>query len=319
MRTPLYFFPRRWRWDFSPAIKVIKIIRKYKITMIHSWGLTSSFYGTIAAKICGIKIINGSIRGSTKNGKIDHQYIVRKILLHFADIIISNSKSGLQDFGLTTQNNKKIIYNGFDLSRCEIDETPESIKKELGLSQFNKIVSMIAGIKSTKDFYTYIKAAKHILYSYDNICFLVVGDGYPDYKNKLQKLVADLGLTNNVRFLGFRRDVEKILRVTDIFVHCDFKFTREGIPNSILEAMAMKVPVIATNNGGVGELVNKGENGFIIPPESVELLIEKIEYIIKNPLVAAKISEAGKRTVETKFSLKKIINSYQSIYEEHCI
>lgn len=130
----------------------------------------------------------------------------------------------------------------------------------------------------------------------------IVGGGR-DFDN-IKKLIAALGLEDVVSLTGalFHRDIIELYKTTDIFV---LPSLSEGIPVVIMEAMAMKLPVVSTNITGIPEIVGDGENGFLAEPKDPVALSEKIEYLINHPEKREDVGTKGRKTVEEKFNLDR--------------
>jgi glycosyltransferase involved in cell wall biosynthesis len=131
----------------------------------------------------------------------------------------------------------------------------------------------------------------------------------------LEKEASDIGMADRVKFLGFRDDVPSLLQAMDVFV---LPSLSEGLPLSVLEALSLKKPVVASDVGGIPEIIENGVTGYLVPPENPEALAEKITLLLQNPERAAVIGQAGRRRVEEDFSLPRMIREHQSLYEEIC-
>jgi len=142
------------------------------------------------------------------------------------------------------------------------------------------------------------------------IKMLFVGDG--DFKPELIEMSKQLGIEDKIDFLGFRSDVARMLAVSDLFILPSYS---EGLPVSVLEAMSAKVLVIATNVGGLSELINDGENGYLVEPKAADQLADKIKYCIDNPEFAGSICEAAFVLVCDRFRSETMLKQYLSIYK----
>jgi len=129
----------------------------------------------------------------------------------------------------------------------------------------------------------------------------------------LREEASKLGIAGNVKFLGFRDDVPSLLQAMDIFV---LPSLSEGLPLSILEALALKKSVVATNVGGVSEIMEDGVNGYIVPPRNPEAIADRILMLLGRPETAVRIGQAGRKRVEGAFSLEKMVREYELLYEE---
>jgi glycosyltransferase involved in cell wall biosynthesis len=140
---------------------------------------------------------------------------------------------------------------------------------------------------------------------------LVVGDG--PLRAPLESHAARLGIAAQVRFLGHRPDVEQILGAADVFV---LSSASEGMSNTILEAMACGLPVVATRVGGADEMVVDGETGRLVPPAGPRELAGAVTALMADPLAARAMGAAGRRRAEQEFSLSGMLRRYESLYFE---
>jgi glycosyltransferase involved in cell wall biosynthesis len=137
---------------------------------------------------------------------------------------------------------------------------------------------------------------------YPDVCLTLIGDGSD--RVELEKLTEKLDLKDNVKFLGYKSqaEVREQMQLTDIFVLPSFA---EGVPVSLMEAMAAGVPVVATQIAGVSELVDNGVSGYIVPPGDPKSLAEKIEKLIFDPELRTQFGLAGRQKIETEFNINK--------------
>jgi glycosyltransferase involved in cell wall biosynthesis len=264
----------------------------------------TSFYALPIAKLFGVQLVNGSIRNAFANGGL--RWKLEKMLLRLSDYRLANSKAGLLSRGFTLDSPRNfVIYNGFDYSRIE----------RVSCAGFNgfstdhrKIVGMVATFSDFKDYTTFFLAAKEVLRKRSDVMFLAVGDG----KNfeMYRQMVAGQG--DSIKLLGKLKNVEECVAWFDIGVLSTFT---EGISNSIMEYMALRKPVIATDGGGTNETVLDGVTGFLVPQRNPDALARKIEFLLDNPSVARSMGVEGRKLLERKFSLRQLVDRTLFLYE----
>ena len=243
-----------------------------------------------------------------KGGK----YIIRsKLTFPFSDIILSNSNAGLK-LSMAPENKSVCIHNGFDFERTKNLRDKKLLKEDLKLSGY-KVVGMVASFTKKKDYKTFITAAQYVLKDRNNIAFLAIGDG--ENRIECEKLV-DQKYRNYIKFLGQKEDIEPIINIFDIgILATDTRFHAEGIPNAVMEYMALKKPVIATDSGGTNELVVNRKTGFLIKPLDAIEMYKKIQYLLENENRANKMGEAGRERIYRFFSIEKMTNSFITLYK----
>src|SRR4029077_3033915 len=134
----------------------------------------------------------------------------------------------------------------------------------------------------------------------------------PFYFEQLQRLVNDLGITENVGFLDELDEVFSLLKLSDVF--CLLSLS-EGFSNALLEAMASRLPCVATNVGGNPEAIEDGRNGFLVPPKDPESAAQRIIWLLRNPELAARMGCAARKTVEERFTSEIMIGELVCLYD----
>ncbi|MBI4707307.1 MAG: glycosyltransferase, partial [Candidatus Omnitrophica bacterium] len=158
---------------------------------------------------------------------------------------------------------------------------------------------------------TLLKCAAAVVKIIPEARFVIAGRG-PEEEN-LKSYTRQLGIEQNVIFLGHRSDAKNIYNSIDVFVNPSLT---EGIANTILEAQAMEKPVITTDVGGSGEIITHNANGFLVQPGDVADITEKIMYLLKNKDVAEKIGRQGRKVMYEKFSFKDRLRKIEDLYVE---
>lgn len=290
--------------------KIYSFCKEYDPDIIHAWGELAACHASVVKFLLRKKLVNGMV--SSAGDKIT---LKRKIYAGFSflfsDIILSNSKAGLASFDVPHKK-ARIVYNGFNGKRLENLTPKDILVKRLGIHE-GFIVGMVANFTAHKDYDTYLEAAKYILSKRQDITFLCVGEGWnmgikqtrgmEDYKREYA--------CENIIFTGMQKDIESISNILDIGVLISHG---EAISNSILEYMALGKPVIATNKGGTPELVENGNNGFLIGYKNVEELAEKIEFLLDDEDLRRKMGERSKQIIAEKFSINGMVNGIIEIY-----
>lgn len=303
LEIPLEMCIRKIRWDPSVFYHFYKIAKNFKPMVISTNSMMTSFYALPVARILGIALINGSIRNAFPSGGL--RWRLERLLLGLSDYVVANSKAGLASRGFSYNNGRNfVIYNGFDFSRIN-NVVPKA--GYIPAVENKKVVGMVAEFSHYKDYRTYISAAQRVLHYNDNVVFLAVGDGVT--LEDCKGLVSE----NNggIIFLGQRKDIEQIVSLFDVGVLSTYT---EGVSNSILEYMALGKAVVATDGGGMSEIVVDGETGFLVPPRNPDIMAEKIEYLLSNPEIAKTMGNAGKKRVEEVFSLNSLKENTLELY-----
>jgi len=200
------------------------------------------------------------------------------------------------------------IPNGIDIDSFAVKIDKEKKIKELGLNSELKVVGTVSRLhEPTKGIKILLEAFKILQKKFDSQ-LLVVGSGKDE--KMLKRRAKDMGI--KALFLGERTDISEILQVIDVFVLSSFY---EGLPISILEAMATKIPVVATNVGDNSEVVINGKTGFIVEPGKPDLLAEKIEFLLNDAEKSKNFGEAGFKRVKENFSIDKTVDEIENLWK----
>jgi glycosyltransferase involved in cell wall biosynthesis len=296
------------------VFKTISIIKKEKIDILQANLFYSALFSLIAAKLCK-KPFLWTLH--TLDEVFKYKIFI-KFLSEFSDVTITicnNYTEVAKKEGINVSK-FQTIYAGIKAKeiisnfRGELKINNQLIKKP--------IVAMIGRIdpeqKRQQDF---IEAAEIVLKEIPEVYFLIVGGASNPYEEKqkkeLESLIKKKGIFQRVLLTGFISNLEEIFANIDIFV---LPSVKEGVPAAILEVMVAKKPVIATNVGGIPEVVIDGETGFLVEPKNPKVIAEKIIFLLKNPEKAKEMGEKGYQRVKTCFTLEKMVREHEKIYYE---
>jgi glycosyltransferase involved in cell wall biosynthesis len=247
----------------------------------------------------------------------DKDRVIDRILEPFAIKIITNSKAAAQRFSWVKNQSKIVtIYNGLDLKTFDEKKDVTKIKKELSIENKDIVIGTVAKLQPKKGIHILLNAAAPIIKKFPSIKFLIVGDDADTagaYLKQLKSLVHQLNITEHIIFSGYRDDIPQIMEVIDIFLFPSFS---ESFGRSLLEAMAASKPIIASNVGGIPEVVVDGETGMLIPPGNSTELAAAISYLLKNNNLRKKMGTKGRKRVEELFTMEKNVKSIEKLYIE---
>ena len=201
------------------------------------------------------------------------------------------------------------IPNGIDVTAFKCRRSRRDILRDLALPANKVLISLIGRLVWQKGINVFLEAACALSKKRTDIHFLIVGDG--PLRGDLEQQAQDYGLSQICSFAGFQKDIPAILKVTDIVALPSFV---EGLPMIILEAMASKVPVVASAVGGIPEMIQEGKNGFLVPPKDSESLAEKLLVLINDKDLRKTMGEAARKDVEESFTETEMIHRIQQMY-----
>jgi glycosyltransferase involved in cell wall biosynthesis len=205
------------------------------------------------------------------------------------------------------------IPNGLDVS--EMDRASDSAdriidRKREGLGENDVVASVVARLHPQKGHIYLLEAVADLIGRHPRLRVLLIGEG--NDRGELGNRITDMGLEKVVRLLGDRHDVPELLAISDLFV---LPSLWEGMPNAVLEAMAARLPVVATAVDGTAEVVVHGETGWLVPPADSAALARAVEEALTDVERRRKLGVAGRRRVEMEFTLDRYVDRFEELYE----
>ncbi len=292
-------------FQLSVVLKLIKLIRCRKITVIHNHGRGSLIYAALASIfVPRVKLIHTIHRAD--GDLISRRRFLCKWVLGRVDEMVAVSKSAALEFAKVngySADKIKVIYNGIDLSLFEDGD------KSIPADDNPLVIGTVANLSGDKDIETLLKAfANMVVETGYALSLRIIGDG-PRTK-ALHELANHLDIYKNVHFMGFRKDVPEQLAKFDIFV---LSTRTEGFGISILEAMASGVPVVASRVGGVPEIIADGKNGLLFDVGDVSALADKIVKLIEDDELRKLLVANAKDDVKRRFGCETMVSEYKKI------
>ena len=204
----------------------------------------------------------------------------------------------------------RVIYNSVNPARFTLTNSA-ALRSELGITPGACVVTSIGRLEEQKDFPTFLTACAMVRERVSPlpVKILIVGQG--SLRKELERQAQALGLAGETVFLGWRKDIETVLALTDVFVLTSI---REGLPNVVLEAMAAGKPVVASRVGGTPEVVVDGVTGFIISPRDASACAEAICCLLDNRVKAAAMGERGRARVLEMFTHARMVRQTEEVY-----
>ncbi len=303
--------------NITTFIRLFKIMKSQKPDIVHSQGARANFYTRFAAKLAGVPFIVSTIAAPVEEFNVNPIkkaiYVLlnrcsEKLVDRFIVVADSLREKLIKRHRIAPEKIVR-IYNGVELAQCDCNKSSSRLKEELNIEDNAVLVAAIGRLVWEKDLPCFIRAAEKVLSSQSQVKFLIVGDG--PLRGSLENVVKTLGIERSVIFTGFREDIKEILSALDILVLCSL---REGLPLTILEAMARAKPVVATNIEGVREEVIDNVTGILVEPRNSDSLEDAIICLLKDRQRAQALGLKGREIVEKKFTLEQAIELHEQLY-----
>lgn len=292
-----------------------QIIKSYKPNIVHVWTEVPIVLMSVSfLKLrFHFKFIVGFLADGNPVTSISCK-LANKISYISGDAIISNSRAGLIA-KQAPQEKSHVIYNGFDFSRINkfpFDE--KSLRNELSVGD-RKIISMCARFNRAKNWRMFLDIAEYFQEHHnETIIFLAVGSGEDFEAIKQESSNRNI---KNISFVGQRRDVENIFKISYIsLLLSNADVHAEGVSNSIMESMAIGCPVIATEGGGTQEIIRNEINGYVIKPNDLAEAVKLINRLINNEDLRDELGIKAQLDVKNKFNIMNMGSAYLKIYKD---
>lgn len=297
------------KWNPRSFQRMSSVIRDQGVNILNTHSSSDSWVSILAARLLrpGIRIIR-TRHLSTPIGKTSLNKIVYDLL---PDAIITTGEEIRQ---------KMINDNGFKASKIfsiptgiDIEEfSPLRVSPAFQSRGFS--IGMIGVLRSWKGHGYLIEAIPEIIKFIPEAVFYIVGDG-PQYEN-IKRSIDLLSLNDKVFLLGHREDIPEILASLDVVVHPSY--ANEGVPQSVLQALAMERPVIAANTGAIKEAIIDGKTGFLIPPRDPHEIAAKVITLYRKPELGKVFGKNGRRLVERSYSFEGMLDKIEGLYKRLC-
>ena len=272
--------------------------------------------GVLAARLAGRPCI------CRKAGGIGEARQLKRFLNPCVDLFISISKATETDQRSTPGTKKVInIYEGLDLQRFASLPPRNSMRESLGIPHGKKVVAAITRVEIGKGLPEFIHMAAEVIRRRQDVVFLIVGGEGPDggtLTSELRDLVHSLHLDEHVIFTGWRDDIPAVMKCVDIFVHCPTTFT-EGLARTCLEAMAVGIPAIVSENGGMPDAVLNAVTGFVVPPGDTRAMADSVLTLLENEAQCREFGEQARIRVEQLFDAAQNSRQLQEQILKHAM
>ncbi|MEA2109699.1 MAG: glycosyltransferase family 4 protein, partial [Pseudomonadota bacterium] len=297
--------------DLRAAYKIRKLINRYHYDIIHSHtshAHTIAFFAALGSKTrllvsrrVDLSIFRHSfLRLSSIKYRLmaDHYIAISKKI---KDVMVADGIPG---------QHISVAHSGIDLERFATTP-PDHLIQEFNLSKDDPIIVNIAHLAWVKGQTHLIKAIPQVLVRVPNARFFIVGGG--ELLAELQALASSLDIDRNLTFTGFRDDVGAFYQLADIVVMSSIQ---EGLGTAVIDALALAKPVVASNAGGIPEIIENGVTGTLVPPADPQALAEGIIAYLANPERARQIGLQGQQKVRKNFSVDHMVEKNIDVYRQ---
>ena len=312
LRAPLVSVVDRGPWDCSVIGGLLNLCRRERVRIWHGHDYKSNLLGLLLNRFWPMRLV------TTLHGWVRHTrrtplyYKIDQLCLPRYEAVISVSPD-LYERSLACgvpADRCVLIENGIDIGQYARRRSVGEAKRLLGQPAERFVLGAVGRLSTEKGFDLLIRAVQRLLQDRLDVALVIAGEG--DEAPRLQQLIDALGVGDRVRLLGFCADPRLIYEALDVFV---LSSLREGLPNVLLEAMAMAVPVVATRIAGVPRLVADGVNGRLTEPGDSEALRQGIAHLADDGELRARLGQAGRRTIEERYDFARRMQKIANLYD----
>jgi glycosyltransferase involved in cell wall biosynthesis len=308
---PTFVLARRTGFDPTLAGKVLALCRREAIDVVHTHNVAPWLYAGPAARLAGAALLHTE-HSNLFAGQRALRRAERALALLTRAVICDGDSVRRQLIEAQGLPVRKVItiHNGIDTGAFAIQPSADdraAQRRGLGIGADDLVIACVARLESVKDHATLLRALAVVAVAKPRVRLLLVGDG--TQRAALQRQAA--GLSPNVIFAGRRDDVAALLPLCDLFALAS---TSEGLPLTILEAMAAGLPCVATDVGAVGEAVRDGETGRLVPAGDEATLAAALLDLLRDPGLRRRLGAEGQRRAQAQFDLRMMVRRYQDLW-----
>ena len=304
--------------DLIALWRLIGIIRAGRYHIVHTHTSKAGFLGRIAAWLCGVPVVIHSPHGTILDGyfspvRTRFYAFLERLTAPLSHRIICLTAREIDQYlcaHIGKRRQYTYIYNGIDLQSftpVQREETRRAFQipdRAIACITIGRLVP----VKGQADL---LRAFQIVLKTHPDLYLLIVGEG--ELRTELESLSQALGMADRVIFTGWRTDIPALLSAADIFV---LPSHNEGLGLVLIEAMACRLPAIATDVGGVPDVVIHGQTGLLVPVKAPEALAEAIAHLSSRPDLRHKMGQAGYRRALDHFSIQTTARKTETLYRE---
>ncbi len=322
-RDKITFIPELKRdicpWNDCLAFgKLLRIFKKEKFDIVHTHTPKAGALGRLAARRAGVPIIIHTPHGHNFYGYFNSIFsrlviLIERFLATFSDRVIALTeleKTDYLKFKVANKEKLVLVYMGLELDRF-FPVNAAKIKESLKIDSQEKVIGYVGRLEQIKGPQFFVEAAKLCLDKNLLRRFILVGEG--SLRKELEENVSLWGLNEKIVFVGWRDDIADVMSIMDILV---LPSLNEAVGIVLLEAQSLGVPVVASEVGGIPEMIRDKETGILVGPGEPAALALAIDDLLSDPERLRSMSAAGKNWVKDRFKAESMVNKISGIYQE---
>lgn len=305
--------------DIKAFYDICKIIKKDKPDIIHLHSTKAGILGKIAGAIYNVPTIYNahgwSFTMNISNTKRKVYSIIEKATSRFCTHIVNISEYEQQialDYRIKDKKSMSVIYNGIDINMYKRDiEKAKMIRKSLNINNDSIVIGMVARLAEQKNPILFLDIAKRMLKENEKIKFVLIGDG--ELRNDVEKYIEENSMNDSIIITGWVDNINEYINIFDIGL---LTSRWEGFGLAIVEYMANEIPVVASNVGGIVNIITNNVNGYLVDDGEIEEYIKNINKLLKNPQKRYECINNGLKIARERFSINRVIEEHYNLYDK---
>jgi glycosyltransferase involved in cell wall biosynthesis len=311
--APLFEIDDRGPWDAGVVTRLLRLCRKERVSIWHGHDYKSNLIGLVIRRFWPMHLVS-TVHGWGKLGpRTPLYYALDRFSLRYYERVVCVSPD-LQQM---------CLHAGVDASRCLLIENAIDIeqfsrrhavaeaKARLGFPADRLLIGAVGRLSAEKGFDRLIAAATRLLDVGVDLQLIIAGEG--EEHERLRHLIDDSTYPDRMQLLGYRSDTIELYQAMDLFA---LSSLREGLPNVLLEAMAVGVPVVATRIAGIPRLIQHQENGWLVEPDSAADLASGIQTLAVDARLRSRLAYAGRQTIEARYGFEARTEKFRGLFDE---
>jgi glycosyltransferase involved in cell wall biosynthesis len=310
--APLVSILDRGPLDWGVLTQFLNVCRRERVTVWHGHDYKSNLVGLLLRPFWRMRLV------TTVHGWVEHTsrtplyYAVDRLCLPRYERVVCVSDDLRQRCLAAGVRSRRclLLENGIDTDEFRRHRSPREAKANLGLPFDRPLAVAVGRLSPEKGFDVLLRAVASLVRDGLDVGLLIAGEG--KQRDELQALIDRLGLSERVRLMGYCPDPRPVYEAADLFV---LSSLREGLPNVVLEAMAMGTPVVATRVAGVPRVISDCDDGLLVESGSADALAAALARLLRDETLRRRLADAGRATVEQRYSFDRRMQKLAAIYD----
>ena len=306
-------FDSRIQADFKTVYSIKKFLKDNNIHILHTHNYKSDIMGFLATRFTRVKWVATNHVWHSTDKKLRFYEAIDAFVLKFAATVFTVSREIKDDLlRKGFQENKiHVIHNGIAVSQFGDASARKNLRYSWNVSEQDALLAIVGRLAPEKGHEILFKTLKKVIQEHPSVKCLVVGDG--PLKSKLEAMVLDFGLSGHIIFTGIRKDMPGVYCACDMMVNTSLI---EGLPMTILEAMASRLPIIATKVGAVPQVIKNEKNGILLEPGNPDALFRAIISLANDSSKRQALAQVAYKDVREHFSDRRMSEEYKNFYQK---